>query len=128
MFLPPPATGGSMIKSLLVTLALITTSAFADDSRVCLANKAGGLIVLTHETCKSDGIHTKLFPYHAYATETNGTVHTGCFDIPSIADAKPQTGGIIIPVVNFIDIADGEIITFHAEWFTSEACDLQVRI
>jgi hypothetical protein len=116
-----------MIKSLLVTLALITTSAFADDSRVCLANDAGGLIVLTHKQCTSDQAISR-FPYHAYATETNGTVHTGCFDIPSIADAKPQSGMRIIPVVNFIDTADGEIITFHAEWFTSEACDLQERI
>ncbi|MDC1281550.1 hypothetical protein N8Z09_02730 [Methylophilaceae bacterium] len=117
-----------MIKTLLVTLALFTTSAFADTSKVCLANQAGGLMVLTHETCKSDGLHTKLFPYHAYATESNGTIHTGCYDIPSIADAQKQPGTRIIPVVNFIDTVDGQIITLHAEWFSQEACELHTEI
>lgn len=109
-----------MFKTLFVTLALISTSAFAG-SKVCLPNDAGGLIVLTHEECKIDQAKAR-FPYYAYATESNSTVHEGCYDIPKIDDAKKQPGMRIIPVVNFIDAIDGEIITFHAEWFSPDAC------
>lgn len=117
-----------MIKKLLVLLALTSTTAFADTSKVCLANQAGGLMVLTHETCKSDNVNKNLFPYHAYATESNGTIHTGCYDIPSIDDAQKQPGSRIIPVVNYIDASDGQIITLNAEWFSPEACKLHTEI
>jgi hypothetical protein len=110
-----------MIKSLLVTMVLITTSANADNSKVCLPNDAGGMIVLTHQECKFSKVIEK-FPFYAYATESDGTLHEGCFDIPSIADAKQQPGMRIIPVVNFVDPVDMTLVTFQAEWFTLEAC------
>ena len=110
-----------MIKSLLVTMVLFTTSAFADTSKVCLPNDAGGMIVLTHQECKTASVVDR-FPFYAYATEASGTLHEGCFDIPSIADAKQQPGMRIIPVVNFIDPVDMTLVTFQAEWFTLEAC------
>jgi len=117
-----------MIKTVLVTLALFTTSAFAEDyfSKVCLPNDAGGMIVLTHDVCQISSA-VESYPFHAYATEENGTLHTGCFDIPSIADAKQQEGMRIIPVVNFID-TDNSIVTFQAEWFTLEACPVEASI
>ena len=109
-------------------MVLFTTSAFAqDNSKVCLANDAGGHIVLTHQECKNPKSIDR-FPYHAYATEASGTLHEGCFDIPSIADAKQQPGMRIIPVVNFMDSEDGALITFQAEWFTLEACPDEISI
>jgi len=112
-----------MIKTLLATLVLSTTLAVAQDSQVCLLNDAGGIIVLTHENCSSEKVVAR-YPYRAYATEDSGIVHEGCFDIPSTAEAKPQVGMRIIPVVNFIDVNDGGIVTFKAEWFTPESCTL----
>ena len=117
-----------MIKSLLVTMVLFTTSAFAqDNSKVCLPNDAGGMIVLTHQECKTASVVDR-FPFYAYATEASGTLHEGCFDIPSIADAKPQEGMRIIPVVNFIDTNDMTMFTFQAEWFTLESCPDEMSI
>jgi len=115
------------MKHLLLVLALITTSANADNSKVCLANDAGGHIVLTREECKFTKVATQ-FPFYAYATEANGTLHEGCFDIPSIADAKPQPGMRIIPVVNFMDPTDMTSVTFQAEWFTIDACPDEISI
>lgn len=112
-----------MFKTLLVSLALISTSAFAEKPLLmCLANQAGGAVVLTHEPCRGKNVNKKLFPYHAYATEASGTIHTGCYDIPSVADANPSPGTRIIPLVNFIDVVDLQVITFKAEWFTPDAC------
>ena len=115
-----------MFKLVLLSLfTLFTASAVAEDSKVCLPNEAGGLIVLTHVQCELP-IVSNSFPYYAYATESDGTLHEGCFDIPSIADAQQSPGIRIIPVVNFIDANDGEVITFHAEWFTEEACPEEI--
>jgi len=112
-----------MFKTLLISLALISTSAFAEKPLLmCLANQAGGAIVLTHEPCRGEKVNTKLFPFHAYATEASGTIHTGCYDIPSVEEAKPTPGTKIIPLVNFVDIVDLQVITFKAAWFTPDAC------
>ena len=104
-------------------MSILTTVAFANESpTVCLPNQAGGYIVLTHDACKSNLVNKKLFPYHAYATEASGTIHQACYDIPSTAEAKPTPNTKIIPVVNFIDARDSQVITFHAEWFTRASC------
>ena len=104
-------------------MSILTTVAFANESpTVCLPNEAGGYIVLTHDACKSNLVNKKLFPYHAYATEASGKVHQACYDIPSTAEAKPQPGTKIIPVVNFIDARDSQVVTFQAEWFTRNSC------
>ena len=113
------------MKNIILTalLSVITTVAFANESlTVCLPNEAGGYIVLTHELCQSNLVNKKLFPYHAYATEASGTIHPACYDIPSTADAKPTPNTKIIPVVNFIDARDSQVITFQAEWFTRTSC------
>jgi|11_taG_2_1085331.scaffolds.fasta_scaffold59366_3 hypothetical protein len=118
-----------MIKLLIATLTLISTTALAGPhAKVCLANEAGGLVVLTAEKCDATTVDHKLFPYSAYATESNGTIHHGCYNIPSTKDAKKQPNTRIIPLVNYQDSTDGEIITFQAEWFTTEACKLHTEI
>jgi len=111
-----------MFKSLLlIILLLFTVSAIADSSKVCVRNQAGGLIVLTQEACQIP-IVSNSFPFYGYATEANGTFHEGCFNIPKIDDAQQSPGVRIVPVVNFIDGNDGEIITFEAEVFRAESC------
>ena len=113
-----------MYKLILTTAILLTAAtSFAEQSPiVCLPNQAGGYIVLTHEPCQSNLVDKKLFPYHAYATEASGTIHPACYDIPSTAEAKSQPGTKIIPVVNFIDARDSQVITFQADWFTRASC------
>ena len=116
---------GEVMKNIVITtlISILTTVAFANESpTVCLPNDAGGHIVLTLEDCKSNQVNKKLFPYHAYATEASGTIHQACYDIPSTAEAKPTANTKIIPVVNFIDARDSQVITFHAEWFTTTSC------
>ncbi len=112
-----------LYRTILLVIALISTPLMAEKSlTVCLANDAGGQIVLTHEACKGEKVNTKLFPYHAYATEASGTIHTGCYNIPLIDDAQKQPGTRIIPLVNFVDVVDLQVMTFKAAWFTPEAC------
>ena len=107
----------------IALLSVLSTPLMAEKSlTVCLANNAGGEIVLTHEPCTGEKVNTNLFPFHAYATEASGTIHTGCYDIPSVADAKPSNGTKIIPLVNFVDVVDLQVITFKAACFTPEAC------
>jgi len=116
---------GEIMKNIVITtlISILTTVAFANESpTVCLPNEAGGYIVLTHDACKSNLVNKKLFPYHAYATEASGVIHQACYDIPSTAEAKPQPGTKIIPVVNFIDARDSQVVTFQAEWFTRNSC------
>ena len=113
------------MKNIIITtlMSILTTVAFANESpTVFLPNDAGGHIVLTLEDCKSNLVNKKLFPYHAYATESSGVIHQACYDIPSTAEAKPTPNTKIIPVVNFIDARDSQVITFHAEWFTRTSC------
>jgi len=108
---------------IIALLSALSTLSFAEKApQVCLANDAGGIIALTHEPCRGEKVNTKLFPFHAYATEASGTIHQGCYDIPSVEDAKPSKGTKIIPLVNFVDVEDLQVITFKAEWFTPEAC------
>jgi len=115
------------MKNLLALLALTVTTAFAEAPKVCLPNDAGGMIVLTHEACTSDRPNlVETFPFHAYATESDGTIHNGCFEIPSVSDAKPDPGVRIIPIVNFIELEDYTIHVFQAEWFTIESCPQEI--
>ena len=115
------------MKNLLALLALTVTTAFAEAPKVCLLNDAGGMIVLTHEACTSDRPNlVETFPFHAYATESDGTIHNGCFEIPSVSDAKPDPGVRIIPIVNFIELEDYTIHVFQAEWFTIESCPQEI--
>jgi len=109
--------------TIFTAILLIATSSYSQKApQVCLVNEAGGVIALTHEACRGEKVNTKLFPFHAYATEASGTIHQGCYDIPSVEDAKPSKGTKIIPLVNFVDVEDLQVITFKAEWFTPEAC------
>ena len=115
------------MKNLLVLLTFFAATAFAESPKVCLPNDAGGMIVLTHETCPSTRENlAETFPFRAYATEGNGTIHEACFEIPSIADATPEPGMKIIPIVNFIELEDYTIHVFQAEWFTIESCPQEI--
>lgn len=93
----------------------------ADNHEIYMANEAGGYVVLTHEPCQMEP-HKELYPYHAYATEGNGTVHLGCFTIPSIKEAPKVPGMDVFAVVNFID-EDGESFVIPAHFFKSEKPD-----
>lgn len=94
-----------MKKFIIILTTLFSTLALAEAPKVCLLNDAGGMIVLTHEACTSDRPNlVETFPFHAYATEGDGTIHNGCFEIPSVSDAKPDPGVRIIPIVNFIEL------------------------
>ena len=107
-----------MLKKLIgTTMVLIATSALAVNE-VYMANEAGGYVVLTHEPCLMKS-HKDLYPYHAYATEGNGTVHLGCYIIPSIEDAPRSPDFEVFAVVNFID-EDGESFVIPAHFFSSE--------
>jgi len=109
-----------MLRALLaVVLASVISLVHANEHEVYLANEAGGWIVLTHEQCQAKEATVKdYFPFRAYSTESNGTLHECCYDIPSIEDAPKQQGMRIIPIVNFIELEGMTIHTFHAEWFT----------
>jgi hypothetical protein len=118
-----------MLKPILAILLLLSSPFALAEPKVCLPNDANGMIVLTHEACTSDKpLLVDTFPYRAYATEGNGTIHEGCFEIPSIEEAKPQPGTKIIPIVNFIELEDYTIHVFHAEWFTIESCPVEETI
>lgn len=107
-----------MLKTLIVSIAvLISTLALAGDE-VYMANEAGGYVVLTHEPCLMKS-YKDLYPYHAYATEGNGNTHLGCYNIPSIEDAPEKPGFKVFAVVNFID-EDGENFVIPAHFFSSE--------
>lgn len=103
---------------ILLTITLFSTASIAEEHEVYMANQAGGYVVLTHEPCQMEA-YKELYPYHAYATEADGTIHPGCFTIPSIAEAPEVEGMKVFAVVNFID-EDGESFVLPAHFFTSE--------
>ena len=112
-----------MLKSLIVVSLLLATSiAFAQDE-VYMENQAGGYLALTHQECKVDKLKTT-FPYHAYGIDGTGNiVGEACYQIPKLPNqeemAEVPQGMSIIPVVNIIDLQDGEVHTLQASWFTS---------
>jgi hypothetical protein len=110
-------------KKLLLTLLLVSTTAFAEPE-VYMANQAGGYLTLTHEECKVEELRDT-FPWHAYGVnEVLEVVGMACYQIPAPPTQAEMTevpqGMMIIPVVNLIDLEDGEIYTLQADWFTAE--------
>lgn len=111
-----------MLKKILLTVILFSSAVMADNHEIYMANEAGGWLTLTHEECKMERVK-KQFPWHAYGTEANGTVHNACYIVPSLPTAKEQAeipqGVKVFPVVNIIDLEDGQVHTLRADWFTS---------
>jgi hypothetical protein len=113
-----------MLRYLLaVSALLIATSSLAQQDEVYMENQAGGYLALTHEECKVEEIRDT-FPYHAYGVDqTNEIVGMACYQIPALPSQEEMSevpqGMSIIPVVNLIDLMDGEIHTLQASWFTS---------
>lgn len=112
------------MKSLFVVLALtLSTIAMAQDE-VYMANQAGGYLALTHDECKVPELRD-VFPYHAYGVDGTGEiVGLACYQISPLptrdeAGDVPK-GMMLIPVVNLIDLQDGEIHTLEANWFSSD--------
>jgi len=91
----------------LVMLFFMLNDAWAIDyseyKELYMANEAGGYIVLTLEDCKLNSKEAKSFKSRAYATESDGTIHEGCWEAPSTEDAPPPNELItIVPLVNVI--------------------------
>jgi len=111
-----------MFKNSLLVLALVSISAFAQQDEVYMENQAGGYLALTHEECKVEKLKEK-FPWHAYGVDGTGDiVGQACYQIPKLPNqeemAEVPQGMQVIPVVNIIDLQDGEIHTLQASWFT----------
>ena len=109
-------------KLLAVTSLLITPLSYAQDE-VYMENQAGGYLALTHQECKVEELRD-VFPYHAYGVDGTGTiVGLACYQIPKLPtqeEAKEVPEGMtVIPLVNVIDLKDGEVHTLEASWFTS---------
>ena len=110
------------MKKLLLTIVLmLPVASFAQDE-VYMENQAGGYLALTHEECKVDELKER-FPYHAYGVDGTGKiVGLACYQIPKLPNQEEMTevphGMTVIPVVNVVDLQDGEIHTLEARWFT----------
>ena len=109
-------------KLLAVTALLITPLSYAQDE-VYMENQAGGYLALTHQECKVSKLKD-VFPYHAYGVDGEGNVlGQACYQIPKLPTQAEMTevpeGMSVIPVVNVIDLEDGEVHTLQASWFTS---------
>lgn len=106
----------------LVLLLFVATTLWASDE-VYMANEAGGYLVLTHEECPVEKFKQQ-FPWHAYGTESNGTIHYGCYNVPlppTVEEVEQVPLGMeIFPVVNLLDIEDGAVHTLRVDMFTSE--------
>lgn len=110
------------MKKILLLLALFPLTAFAEQDEVYMENQAGGYLALTHEECKVEELK-ETFPFHAYGVDgTGNTVGVACYQIPKLPNqeemAEVPQGMQVIPVVNVIDLQDGEIHTLQASWFT----------
>lgn len=100
---------GILIVLLFLLMAVITADEswgadYSQHKELYMANEAEGWIVLTLEDCKLGDKIKKDFPSRAYATESDGTMHEGCWDAPSTADAPAVDPAIItiIPIVNVL--------------------------
>ena len=106
----------------LFLLLFVATTLWASDE-VYMANEAGGYLVLTDEAC-SLGKLKEQFPCSAYGTESTGTIHHGCYNVPLPPTAEETEqiplGMEIIPVVNLLDLEDGSVYTLRIDLFTSE--------
>jgi hypothetical protein len=107
----------------VVSTLLLTTISFAQEDKleVYMANQAGGYLALTHQECKVDKLKDT-FPFHAYGVDDAGnTIGMACYQIPKLPNQEEMKevpeGMSIIPVVNLIDLQDGEIHTLQASWF-----------
>jgi hypothetical protein len=111
-----------MLKSLIVVSLLLATSIAFAQEEVYMENQAGGYLTLTHQECKVSKLKD-VFPYHAYGVDGEGNViGQACYQIPKLPNQEEMTevpeGMSVIPVVNVIDLEDGEVHTLQANWFT----------
>lgn len=111
------------MKKILLIVALTLSTAVSAQDEVYMENQAGGYLALTHDECKVDKLK-EVFPYHAYGVDGNGqTVGQACYQIPKLPNQAEMSevpeGMSIIPVVNIIDVEDGEVHTLQASWFTA---------
>jgi len=110
-----------MKKLLLIITLTLSIAVYAQDE-VYMENQAGGYLALTHDECKVDKLKEK-FPWHAYGVDGTGEiVGLACYQIPKLPNQEEMTevphGMTVIPLVNIIDLQDGEIHTLEASWFT----------
>ena len=111
------------MKTLIALLSLMLSSIAIAQDEVYMENQAGGYLALTHDECKVPELRD-VFPNHAYGVDhTNKIVGLACYQIPKLPEQTdmndvPQ-GMSIIPIVNVIDLLDGEVYTLEARWFVS---------
>ena len=111
-----------MLRKLLAVTALLATPLSYAQDEVYMENQAGGYLALTHQECKVEELRDT-FPYHAYGVDGSGqTVGQACYQIPKLPTQEElgevPAGMSIIPLVNIIDLQDGEVHTLQASWFT----------
>lgn len=111
------------MKKLLLIVALTLSTAVSAQDEVYMENQAGGYLALTHDECKVDELKAT-FPYHAYGVDGTGQIlGLACYQIPKLPDqaelSEVPRGMSVIPIVNVIDLEDGEVHTLEARWFSA---------
>ena len=113
-----------MIKFIALFFFLISSIAIAGDKEpeeMYMANDAGGFVILTITECKFPQAVKQGYRYRVYATEDKkDTVHEGCWDSPSTAEAPRAPGVTIVPLVNTWWIEGGAQYTYEQQQFGPE--------
>lgn len=101
---------------LIYWLSVSSVNAEERTKELYLNNEAGGVIALTVEPCSNVSAFKMGFVNRAYATESNKTIHEGCWFGPGLNDAPPSTDQMrIIPLIN--TWWDGTVITYEKNQF-----------
>lgn len=106
-----------LILALIICSGLVYSQDITVRELICV-NEEGGVIALTTEPCmieKAKSIYK--MQHKSYATESNGTVHEGCWDRPDTSAAPKVPGVKIIPIVNTYWIDEDMVISYPAELF-----------
>jgi hypothetical protein len=110
-----------MIKHIIFSTLFFTTLASAEmPTEMYMPTEAGGFITLTLEGCQFHQAVNLGLLHRATSSESNGVLHEGCWDSPSIAEAPKHPGIRIIPVVNTWWEEDQQITTFRTNQFSPE--------
>lgn len=98
-----------------LALLLLPLSVMAADlpKELYMPNDDNGFVVVTIEECKIDEAK-KEYPYRAYATESDGTIHEGCWVDPDLHSKHRD-----IPIFN-LTFGPGLVVTYKQYLFSEE--------
>ena len=98
-----------------LALLLLSLSVQAADlpKELYMPNDDNGFVVVTTEECKIDEAK-KEYPYRAYATENDDTMHEGCWNDPDLHSKHRD-----IPIFN-LTFGPGLVVTYKQYLFSSE--------